>query len=206
MWWISLSVSTHVISTCNCLIKNLSNDADCVYCSSRCSMMRRSWWSVPGWRQTSSVRPSGLSWPVSTTTRSRCFWSSSSVTCLKGQYRPLGPVSIQLSWWMHVLHSLDFIELLLIITSFLWAIRWPITSGLLTSGQGLDVAHSAGFSCQWPEKQDWNLIEHFLEHLCAGVKKGPKTHSGGHVMHRVLCCAPLFFFFLEQRVAGSGWV
>lgn len=76
-----------------CCQFNLRLSADPEFCSSRCSTMRKSWWSVPGLRLTSSARPLGLSWPVSTTMRSRCLLSSSSVPCLKGWYSPLGLVS-----------------------------------------------------------------------------------------------------------------
>lgn len=48
--------------------------------------MKKSWWSVPGWRQTFSARPSGLSWPVFTTTRSRFLLSNYSAPCLMGWY------------------------------------------------------------------------------------------------------------------------
>lgn len=54
--------------------------------SYRSFMMRKSWWSVPGWRQTFSARPSGLSWPVFTTTRSRFLFSNYSAPCLMGWY------------------------------------------------------------------------------------------------------------------------
>lgn len=73
-----------------------STPADSTF-SSRCSTMRKSWWNVPGWKQISSARPSGLSWPASTTMRSRCLLSSSSVPCLKGWYSPLGPVGAWMS-------------------------------------------------------------------------------------------------------------
>lgn len=70
----------------NICIFNLQPPADSKCCSSRCSTVRKSWWNAPGWKQTSSVRPSGLSWPVSNTMRSRCLLSSSSIPCLTGWY------------------------------------------------------------------------------------------------------------------------
>lgn len=85
-----------IYAVCCPLILQLSTDSTCYSC--RCSTTRKSWWNVPGWKRTSSARPLGLSWPVSTTMRSRCLLSSSSVPCLKGWYSPLGLVNAGVLW------------------------------------------------------------------------------------------------------------